>query len=69
MDQIKRAFFKPKCKLIGEDGNIFFLMARASKCLKKHGFHEEAKEMMSKVTKCHSYDEALLVLDNYVEIV
>ena len=35
---------KPKCKLIGEDGNIFNLMSIASKTLKETGMEEEAKE-------------------------
>ena len=60
---------KPKCKLIGEDGNIFNLMGIASKTLKEAGLIEEAKEMVEKVTSSDSYLEALAIISEYVEIV
>ncbi len=31
---------KPKCKLVGENGNIFDLMGIASRTLKKAGLNE-----------------------------
>ena len=60
---------KPKCKLIGEDGNIFNLMGIASNTLKEAGLIEEAKEMVEKVTSSGSYLEALAIISEYVEIV
>ena len=59
---------KPKVKLIGENGNICNLMAIASRALKEAGMREEAKEMFEKITKSKSYDEALRILMEYVEI-
>lgn len=59
---------KPKCNLIGEDGNIFNLAAIASKCLKKRGLNEEAKKMQAEIFKSQSYEEALSIIGNYVEI-
>lgn len=59
---------KPKVKLIGENGNIFNLMGIASRALKEAGMREEAKEMFEKITKSKSYDEALRILMEYVEI-
>ena len=59
---------KPKCPLIGQDGNIFNLMGIASKTLKRNGMYDEAKEMCSRVTSSGSYDEALSIIDEYVEI-
>jgi hypothetical protein len=59
---------KPKCQLIGTDGNIFFLMGKVGQTLKKHGMHEKAKEMSEKVMHCGSYEQALIVLSEYVEI-
>ena len=50
---------KPDCKLIGEDGNIFNLMARAAKTLRENGLSEEAAEMRERITSSGSYDEAL----------
>jgi hypothetical protein len=39
---------KPKCKLIGEDGNVFNLMGIAYKTLKRANLKEEADEMIKK---------------------
>lgn len=38
---------KPECALIGEDGNIFNLMGKASRTLKRNGMRKEAEEMCS----------------------
>ena len=60
---------KPKCALIGEDGNIFNLMGIASRTLKRNGMKEEATEMCNRITnEAKSYDEALMILQDYVEI-
>ena len=59
---------KPKCKLIGEDGNIFNLMGIASKSLKKAGLKKEADEMIDRITKSKSYHEALTIIMDYVEV-
>lgn len=59
---------KPKCPLIGEDGNIFNLMGIASRTLKRNGMQEEAKEMCDKITKSGSYDQALAIISDYVEV-
>jgi AmiR/NasT family two-component response regulator len=59
---------KPKCKLIGEDGNIFNLMGIASKTLKRAGLEKEANEMKDKITKSKSYNEALAIIMDYVEV-
>ena len=60
---------KPKCALIGEDGNIFVLMGVASRTLKQNKMHEEAKEMCNKINaEAKNYDEALLIIGEYVEI-
>lgn len=59
---------KPDCKLIGEDGNIFNLMGIASRTLRQNGLAEQAKEMSSRVFACGSYDEALGIFGEYVNI-
>ncbi|MBR0491566.1 MAG: hypothetical protein IJJ82_05940 [Clostridia bacterium] len=60
---------KPKCALIGEDGNIYNLMGIASKTLKRNGMQEEASEMINRITtNAKSYDEALMIISDYVEI-
>lgn len=60
---------KPRAKLIGEDGNIFNLIAIACEALKKNGMREEAKKMQDECWECQSYEEALVKISEYVEIV
>lgn len=59
---------KPRCKLIGEDGNIFNLLGLASRTLKEAGLEDEADEMSKRVTSSESYLEALAVISEYVDI-
>ena len=60
---------KPKCALIGEDGNIFNLMGIASQTLKRNGMEKEATEMRNRIRNgAKSYDDALMILQDYVEI-
>ena len=59
---------KPKCALIGEDGNIFNLMGIASRTLKDNGMKAEAKEMCNRITSSESYHEALGIIGEYVDI-
>lgn len=60
---------KPECKLVGENGNIFNLMAIASKTLESHGMKDRAEEMRERITGSGSYQEALNVIAEYVEVV
>lgn len=60
---------KPDCKLIGEDRNIFNLMARASRTLRENDLSEEAKEMRERITSSGSFDEALCIIGEYVNII
>ena len=59
---------KPKCKLVGQNGNIFNLLAIASRCLKTNKMEGRAAEMQSKVFNAKSYEEALAIISKYVEI-
>ena len=58
---------KPPCPLIGQDGNIFAIMGRASRLLKNAGQSDKAKEMCDRVTASQSYSEALNIVSEYVE--
>ena len=49
---------KPKMQLIGQDGNIFAIMGRASRLLKNSGQGDKAKEMRDRVMSCDSYSES-----------
>lgn len=59
--------FRPPCPLMGQDGNIFNLIGIAARTLREHDMDAEAKEMSSRVMRCHSYHEALAVISEYVE--
>jgi hypothetical protein len=59
---------KPKCKLIGQDGNIFNLMGIASRILKRAGRKEQAEEMIERISNSGSYHEALRIIMEYVEV-
>lgn len=59
---------KPKCALIGQDGNIFNLIGIASKTLKRNNMNEEAKEMCDRIIISKSYDDALYIIGEYVDI-
>lgn len=55
-------------KIIGEDGNIFFIMGKVSRELKRNGQSAEAEEMCNRIYKCGSYDEALCIVMEYVDV-
>ena len=59
---------KPKCKLIGEDGNVFNLIGIVNSTLKKAGMKEKAKEFTAKAFNCKSYDEVLQLIQEYVDV-
>ena len=65
-----RAHFKPECKLIGKNGNIFNLIGVAQRCLKENNMKPEAEHLYNRVVNtAKSYEEALSIIGEYVEIV
>lgn len=59
---------KPDCPLIGQDGNIFNLVGIASRTLKQNDMQSQAEEMQKRIFSSHSYDEALSIIMDYVNI-
>ena len=59
---------KPKCKLVGTNGNVFALQVKVVKALKDAGLEKEANEVIENLSKCKSYDEALIFFMKYVEV-
>lgn len=59
---------KPDCPLIGQDGNIFSLMAIASRTLAENGMAAEAVEMRGRIQGSDSYYKALDIIGEYVNI-
>ena len=60
---------KPECALIEENGNIFNLISKAKKTLKRDKQFENAEELQNRVLASESYDEAIQIIMDYVEIV
>ena len=59
---------KPRCKLVGENGNVFNLMAIASRTLKRHRLANQAEEMVRRIQQeAKSYDEGLVIIQEYVD--
>jgi len=54
-------------ELLGQDGNIFAILGRASALLKQAGMKEQADEMFQRVTASGSYEQALNIISEYVE--
>ena len=58
---------RPKMKLVGQDGNIFSILGRASRLLKENGQPDQAKEMCDRVYQSGDYYKALNIISEYVE--
>ncbi len=58
---------KPVAPIIGADGNVFNLIGICSRALKDAGYSDKAKEMTNRITNSHSYDEALAIMQEYIE--
>lgn len=59
---------KPRCELIGTDGNIFSLVGKASITLERAGQRTQAQELRSKIISCESYNAALRLIMEYVDV-
>lgn len=59
---------KPVCKLIGTDSNVFFLGGKVSTALRNAGQKDKIQEFQNKLTSCGSYETALILMGEYVEI-
>ena len=63
-------FQKPKCKLVGTDGNIFALIGTACRALQKAGLRDKADELRKRIMsdgEAQSYHEAIAIILEYVE--
>jgi len=60
--------FKPSVSLIGQDGNVFFIIGQCSKALRRANRIQEASEFSSKCFAASSYDEVLRLAMEYCEV-
>jgi len=59
---------KPRCQLIGKDGNVFNIIGLVSQSLKKAGKRQEAERFINKAYNASSYDEVLQLAMEYVKV-
>lgn len=59
---------KPTVQLTGQDGNVFNLLSICVRALKRNQQHDEASELQRRVLSCGSYDEALVLMNQYCEV-
>lgn len=59
---------KPVVQLTGEDGNVFAIIGRVSKTLKRAGMPNQASEFTSAAMKCGSYDKVLQLCMQYCDV-
>lgn len=59
---------KPKCTLVGIDGNAFAVIGAVKTALKKAGMAVEAVEWQRKAFECDSYDALLQLAMQTVEV-
>lgn len=59
---------KPNVRLLGTDGNVFAIIAKVSRELRRSGQPEAAKEYRDRVFAATSYDEALMITLEYVDL-
>lgn len=58
---------RPQAEIIGANGNVFNMMAIATKSLMTAGMEKEAKEMFDRITHSSSHEEALQIMEEYIE--
>jgi len=73
ISKVKTPHFKPKCKLVGRNGNIFNLYAIVDRCLKSNDLIDERNELEEKFRELgksedSNYDKALCLLMDYVDV-
>lgn len=68
LQEQEQRIVKPDCPLIGRDGNIYNLLGIASQTLREYGMEQQATEMFNRITQCQSYDSALRIIGDYVNI-
>ncbi len=58
---------KPKCKLVGTDGNVFAVIGTVCKCLARNVSVDVSKEFKKRALSCDSYDAVLKLCFEYVD--
>lgn len=59
---------KPKVKLIGEDGNAFFIMGKVAQALRRAGASDKVIQEYQEKAMSGDYDNLLRVTMEYVDV-
>ena len=59
---------KPKLKIIGEDGNVFFILGMAQRAAKKAGWEKEKLDKFMADCMSGNYDHVLCLCQKHFEI-
>ena len=65
---MKGPITKPTVKLIGEDGNAFFIMGSVKKALRQAGADREYIDKYLNAATSGDYDQLLVVSMGYVDV-
>jgi len=60
---------KPKLKLIGEDGNVFYILGKAVREARRAGWTEEKIKKFQREATSGNYDQALQTCMAYFDVV
>ena len=60
--------YKPVCRLVGTDGNIFAVIGRVREALRQAGQADRAAAFVQRAFRAGSYDEVLRLCMEYVEV-
>jgi len=55
-------------KLVGEDGNAFYVISKVQRALKEAGYDELAQAFVETAFEQESYDAVLRLVMDYVEV-
>ena len=59
---------KPKLQLVGQDGNAFFILARARQAAKKAGWPKEKIEEFTQKAQSGDYNNLLATCMDYFDV-
>ena len=59
---------KPELKLTGEDGNVFFILGKASREAKRAGWSKEKLEKFMKEAMSGTYDQVLQLCMEHFDV-
>ena len=62
----EKSTIKPQVTLVGTDGNVFSVLAIVRRALLKAELKHKADEFIKRAMACHSYDEVLQIVHEYV---